>query len=480
MPPRQTPPETRPIPVANAPGPDSFSGPDVSPVPTHPAPPSRIAENRPVTGSQSIRDAQGPESSATGPIAGLPQAPHNPQNLQQGSQPPPQQMIQPPVTAQRSLLPEPQVQQMPIRSALPDPSRISSQFEINPSIMVEEVPCLGTEMVARVGTQVILMGDLLPQLRRMALRVYNENLKQIPEEKRREITEEEKNHFLDSFVEVNYPGFLQEQILGTLIYNDFVMSKNREEREFHEKQVGNEFDEVDIPAMIKEFGVKDIVELKKHLKEELGSSIEKERMIMIRNKIAQMWILFSVKNAEGECTHDEMMEYYTQNIKQFESKAKTQWRELQVLFANHKTEKEAWSKIVWMGNQVLSGAPFEGIAELNSEGFTASKGGFWDWTSRGSLTSEELDNALFTLPEGKLSPIIKSKNGLHIVQVVKREEDRVTPFIEAQVTIRERIRAQRRNRYQEEYFGELRRKHPTIILRESIDLRAQRNEGVIR
>lgn len=341
--------------------------------------------------------------------------------------------------------------------------------------MAEEVPCHGTEMVARVGTEVVLMCDILPQMRRMAHQVFRENLKQATEEQRQQISPEEKEHFLNTWIEVNYPAFLRKQVEDALVYNDFKMSKGREERNMIEKKMGEEFDLQDVSGMMKEFGVSDIVELKTYLKDELGSSLDRERLLTVRSRIAQQWAMANIQHAEGECTHDEMMEYYTANRKEFETKARCRWKEMVVLFSSHQNEKEAWDKIVWMGNKVVGGVSFEEIAKNNSDGFTAIKGGLWDWTSKGSLTSEDVEKAIFTLPVGKLSPILKSDKGLHIVQVVEREDDKVTPFVEAQVVIRQKIQIQRRNRHADEYFEELRRRYPAIVLREKIDFNLNRN-----
>jgi parvulin-like peptidyl-prolyl isomerase len=157
----------------------------------------------------------------------------------------------------------------------------------------------------------------------------------------------------------------------------------------------------------------------------------------------------------------------------FTSTAKARWQEMVVLLSKHNTEQEAFNKISWMGNQVASGAPFEKIAEANSDGFTASKGGVWDWTTREDLASPELVQAIFTQPRGQLSPaIIRSDNGLHIIRVLERQEVKVVPFVEAQGTIRDEIKKQRGQRYQNEYFADLRRRFPTQIIKQRIDFNA--------
>ncbi|MDR0521285.1 MAG: peptidylprolyl isomerase [Planctomycetaceae bacterium] len=341
-----------------------------------------------------------------------------------------------------------------------------------PSMLIEDVHCPGTETVARVGTQVILMCDILPKIRRTAIRVMNENLKRMPPEERAKIAPEEIDLGMNAFIESCYPSFLQEQVLLALIYNDYVLSKVKAERDHFDARIGEEFDRNEVPAMMKEFGTEDLFSLKNYLKEKLGSSLERERMLWIRERIAQQWIAAAAQKATNVCNHDEMHEFYEKNMSMFTAKAKARWQEMVVLTSRHKTEDEAMKKICWMGNQVQSGAPFEEIAKANSDGATASGGGVWDWTAKGSLTSPELEQAVFSQPIGSLSPaIIKTEKGLHIIKVLEREEAKITPFIDAQVVIREQIRNQRGQRYQDEYIAELRRKFPAEILKDKIDLK---------
>jgi hypothetical protein len=407
-----------------------------------------------------------------------PQAPPQPQQSVYAVQTP----LPPPGRAiTRQQQPPPQQQLAPLQPIESSPvPKVATQFQISPSVMVEEIPCHGTEIVARVGTQVILMCDLLPKLRRAALRVVAENLKRLPEEERANVPNEEKEKFIVSFIESQYPQFLQEQILVALVFNDFCLSKNKQEREFIDKRLGEDFERDEIPEMIKEFGVKDQIALKQYLKENLGSSLDRERILWIREKVSQQWIMASMQQATGECTHDEMLEFYESNMGMFTTEAKARWQEMVVLFSNYKSEQEALDKIRWMGNQVLvNRAPFEEIVKANSDGFTASKGGVWEWTAKGSLSSAELEQAIFTQPVGQLSPsIIKGDKGFHIIKVLERQDQKVTPFIEAQVTIRDKIKNQRRQKYQEEYFVNLQRRFPSIVIKDRIDFRVNPRTAV--
>jgi len=353
----------------------------------------------------------------------------------------------------------------------PPPPPAANVMPQTSAVLIEEVPVHGTETVARVGTQVILMGDILPKIRRTTLKIVDEKLKQMSEEKRAEVTREEIEEVTNAIATNLYPEVLQEQLLFALVYSDYLSQQGREQRAMFNERLGEEFDRKEVPEMLKEFNVENVAALKRYLEQQLGSSLEKEKKLWIQEQIVRQWISMSIERGTAAATHDEMMDFYERNQAMFTTTARARWQEMTVLFSRHNTEREAESKIRWMGNQVATGsASFEEIARTKSEGFTASDGGVRDWTTRGSLTSVELEQAIFSQPINQLSPaIIRSDRGLHIIRVLEREEAEVIPFVEAQVTIRDRIRNQRTQRHQDEYLADLRRRYPTVVARERID-----------
>ena len=58
-----------------------------------------------------------------------------------------------------------------------------------------------------------------------------------------------------------------------------------------------------------------------------------------------------------------------------------------------------------------------------------------------------------TSPSGSSAPIIKSPTGFHIIRVTEREEMAVTPFLEAQVAIHDKIVNERSDKQLHEYYG---------------------------
>jgi peptidyl-prolyl cis-trans isomerase C len=76
--------------------------------------------------------------------------------------------------------------------------------------------------------------------------------------------------------------------------------------------------------------------------------------------------------------------------------------------------------------QLQQGADFAQLAmQYSLDGSTAPSGGDLDWVSRGDLLQPEVEDAIFSLQPGQISPEpIRSSLGYHIVQVLERVQDR--------------------------------------------------------
>jgi parvulin-like peptidyl-prolyl isomerase len=103
------------------------------------------------------------------------------------------------------------------------------------------------------------------------------------------------------------------------------------------------------------------------------------------------------------------------------------------------------------------GPAFAEVAMKSSDGFTAKKGGVHDWTTKGSLQCAAMDQALFTLQVGQMSPIIDSGPAYHIARVLERREAGRKPFTDVQGEIRDALKEQRMHAEMEAYLVKLRR-----------------------
>ncbi len=147
-------------------------------------------------------------------------------------------------------------------------------------------------------------------------------------------------------------------------------------------------------------------------------------------------------------------------------------------FDKFNSKDEAWQAIAGWGNQVVAGTAFAEVAQAHSQDVTATDGGVHSWTTKDSLASEVIDEAIFTLPVGQLSQIIEDSRGLHIIRVLERHDLEVTPFTDKQAEIKSKIHEERTADKRQEYKAKLRKKVPVWNIFEEADKACAEEEAL--
>jgi parvulin-like peptidyl-prolyl isomerase len=306
--------------------------------------------------------------------------------------------------------------------------------------------CKGAEKVAQVGSQVILASDL-----NVAFNIWVENQKK---SKKPLPPDQIAQHRAELEV-----SLLREMTEEIMVYQDIVRQVPEEALKGVRDKVSEVFETEELPKRIKNAGAASRGELEEKL-EKLGTSLEREKRTFTQTMLAQQWLQQQVKKDDETFTPEEIFNYYRQHTAEFEHTARVKWEELMVRKSRHPRRDEAVGLLGHLGNQVLDGAKLNEVARTGSEGSTARGGGLHDWTSKGSLVSETLENAIFSLPVGQLSQIIETDLGYHIVRVVERQDQSITPFAEAQVEIRNKIVRQRKKKQMDDYLAKLHDRTP--------------------
>jgi parvulin-like peptidyl-prolyl isomerase len=210
------------------------------------------------------------------------------------------------------------------------------------------------------------------------------------------------------------------------------------------------------PKMAKERKLPDVAALEAQLKKD-GTSLEREKRNFAEMVLSSSWINQNV-HVSQDVPHAEMLQYYQNHSAEYDIPAEARWEQITVRFDSFPTKAAAYGALAAAGNHVLEGKPFAIVAREASQGSTASQGGGQPWTKKGSLVSKQLDEALFQLPVGSLSPILEDDKGFHIIRVVERRDAGRVPFTEAQVEIRKRISEQRTEAAKKELVDSIRAK----------------------
>jgi len=307
---------------------------------------------------------------------------------------------------------------------------------VTPEGQLEE----GTQVAAIVGDQVILVGDLLPQIL-AALKQHGDKLSAADMKEQRKIGVQQ---------------LLPQVIEQKLLYLDFLRSIPADKIEEIRKKLSDAFDKTKLDGLMESMQANGLVELESKLRE-FNSSIEKQRRRFAEQQLAQEMVRRNVKH-DAEITLADMARYYLEHAADFDLPEKVRWEKLSSDFTATPDKAQAWKLVAGMGNRVVGGASLAEIAKKESQGVDASDGGQHDWTQRGSLTSKIIEDAIFVLPEGKLSQIIEDANGFHIIRVIKRQAAGKVPFEEAQVTIKEKLKKERIRKQIVDYIDGLKAK----------------------
>ncbi len=332
---------------------------------------------------------------------------------------------------------------------VPAPAKPPAEEHVDPTGPVSTAnaqPLEGGEIVARIDGQIVLASDVMWQVNKL----LEANRDRIPPDQ----------------VDSARQFLLRQQVMGLvdtkLLYADFRRKVPAENLPSIEKNLETPFEEMEIPRLMKMLDVEDRRELTGAL-QKLGTSLPDMQRQFNERTIAGEW-LRQLAPKPKDVTYDELVAYYKEQEQQgkYDQPAQARWEELMVRFDRLKGDRAAaWKAIAEIGNQVwqrvaanpgLRGAVFTELAQQKSHGLTAKQGGAHDWTTKGALRHEKIDEALFSLEVGQLSDIIETDQGFHIVRVLERKEAGRIPFTEAQADIRKQLQ---NGRKQELIQGEM-------------------------
>jgi len=338
---------------------------------------------------------------------------------------------------QRNSEPQPGAGGLPLRTAsrvLSPPDQPAPQVSGRPAPDFLE----GARVVAQVGDQVILAGDLFGQINQV-LQQYADRL-----------PPDQLNKQRWKFVEQLLPKYID----AKLVYVDFLRKVPPDKVPEIMDSIYRQFDELQLPKMVESASLSSAAELDAVFRT-FGSSLDAQRRAFAEQLLAMQWRKRNLGERK-EVTHEEMLAYYREHEAEYKVDAKARWEHLMASKSDFPTIADAYNALAAMGDEVLHGAPLEAVARRKSQGPRAAEGGQFDWTTLGSLASPVLNEAIANLPPGRLSDILEDENAFHIVRVLERVPAGMIPFTESQAGIRQKISEQRSAASEDNYLQKLR------------------------
>ncbi|MFH1923493.1 MAG: peptidyl-prolyl cis-trans isomerase [Planctomycetota bacterium] len=403
----------------------------LSPLPSYPPVPQ---QGYPVAGSRPIPAY--PNQSAPSPAPSYDEARSHYGQAPRYEQPSPPPVLPPPYVAQPAYPPN--------TAPLIAPPHQNAAV---PPAIAPAKRCEGARPLAWVGSDVILAGEVMPGVDEIVARIPEKELAAIPE---RELEIQKK---------ALTRKLLDNQIETKLIYQDAQRTIPAEKLPEIEKRIGEHFEEKELPTRIEEAKVTSRRELDEKLRS-MGTSLERTKRVYVERTLAMQW-MHQQNDSDPHISHLEMLDYYHEHLPDFETPARARWERMSVGIPRYTDGSEARAKLARIGNRVIQGASMADAVKAEPERALECEGGLQGWVTEGALeVSRTLEESIFNLPVGRPSSIFREGDSFCIVRVLEREETKRTPFEEAQVEIRRKIKDLQRKEQIQAYLARLKEQIP--------------------
>ncbi|HDL09989.1 MAG TPA: hypothetical protein ENG39_01880, partial [Candidatus Omnitrophica bacterium] len=175
-----------------------------------------------------------------------------------------------------------------------------------------------------------------------------------------------------------------------------------------------------------------IKEIKKNFSSEMDflNALEKDGLTYeglytrIYNDILKRKAIDYFVRRKIEIHPQELQDYYNTHLQEFKSPEKVKLRKIFIT----KKEPDAEKKAEELHQLLMKSVPFEELAKNHSnyQDFVCNQGG---WIERGKFR-KDIEDVVFSLNPGQISPVIETETGFYIFQVVEKSPSRIKEFEE--------------------------------------------------
>jgi parvulin-like peptidyl-prolyl isomerase len=230
---------------------------------------------------------------------------------------------------------------------------------------------------------------------------------------------------------------LQTHIENKLLIQAFRSTLSKEQEDVLENAMSTMFDE-QISKLKDQFAVNTDYELELKLQGENSSLAMLERSFA--NRVMASEYMRSKQGTPPTPARVELLEYYHQiKDKEYAHPARVRWEQIEVSYGENGGKAGALEVLKQAASDLRNGVDFAEVAKKYSNGPGATQGGYWDWMPSGSLANQEIEQALFSMPIGRISDVFVGESSYQIVRVLERELAHHDPFEEVQEALKEKL-----------------------------------------
>jgi peptidyl-prolyl cis-trans isomerase C len=172
-----------------------------------------------------------------------------------------------------------------------------------------------------------------------------------------------------------------------------------------------------------------------------NSPAVKEKLEEMKKRLVVEAYLKKKVDEQAKVSDEELQKFYDQNKEKFKTGDQAKASHILV-----KDEKQAREILL----QLKTGGNFEELAKKYSSDGAAAKGGDLGWFSKGSMIPE-FEKVAFTMKEGQVSDVVKTKFGYHIIKLTGKRAAGARSFEE----VKDQIKASLLPGKQQEVFQKM-------------------------
>lgn len=196
----------------------------------------------------------------------------------------------------------------------------------------------------------------------------------------------------------------------------------------------------------------------KRLAEEGNSldAVKKE----IKSQMLRMRLLRREVQSKIMITDEEIGAYYDKHREDYEGKEAVRIKQIFLTApadAGRLTRQRVKQQVEELRNRIVKGESFDAISAQYSQGPAAAQGGDIGYVEKGVILPE-VEKAAFALPPGKLSDVIETELGYHLIIVVDQRGAGLKPLSIVRNEIKAKIEEEKLAKKFEEWIEELRKK----------------------
>ena len=215
-----------------------------------------------------------------------------------------------------------------------------------------------------------------------------------------------------------------------------------------------------------EDAINDIRKQRNLSSEELSKALERDGIAPeefrqdIRNQLMRMKLIRRDIKSRVTVTDEEIGEYYRKHREDYEGKESVRIKQILLPLpkeADQDTRAKVRAEAEAIHKRLVNGESFDLLSARHSKGPGAASGGDIGYIERGMVHSE-VEDAAFSLPLNRISGVIESSVGFHIIQVIDRRGAGLKAIESVREEIREKIDREKMEKKYQEWIVELRKK----------------------